>query len=62
MSEFEERIAWDMYFASVLGLQFHPANPPATRMSPAECARVADDALVQRRLRCLLSQLQSSEE
>lgn len=48
----EERIAWDMYFASVLGLQFHPANPPESRMSPEECAQVADAALYERKLRC----------
>lgn len=46
-------IAWDIYFANVLGIQYHPANPAHSRMSVADCARVADLALHERDKRCL---------
>lgn len=32
---------FDLYFASIVSLQYHPANPPDKRMSLQECAEVA---------------------
>lgn len=48
-------LAWDMYFANVLGIQYHPANPVNGRLSIKECALVADMALAERDKRCLSS-------
>ena len=36
---------WQIYFAGIASIQYHPANPPETRMSLEECAKVADKML-----------------
>lgn len=45
-----EMHAWDMYFCSVVAMQFHPGT--AQRLSWRECALVADMMIVERRERC----------
>ena len=34
---------WVIFFAQIAGIQYHPANPPETRMSLEDCAKVADN-------------------
>lgn len=48
----DELLAWDIYFAGVATIQYHPANPPKVRMSLEEMAVVADTMLLLRRERC----------
>lgn len=36
---------FDMYFASIVSFQYHPANPAATRLSLHECADIALEML-----------------
>lgn len=48
----DELVAWDIYFAGVATIQYHPANPPKTRMSVEDMAQVADRMLDERRARC----------
>jgi len=45
-------LAWDMYFANLVGLQYHPANPPGDRLSLEELGRVADAMIQERAKRC----------
>jgi hypothetical protein len=49
----EKQIAWDMYFASVTSMQYHPRatlNGAKVR-TIEECAKVADEMLVERKKR-----------
>lgn len=46
----DERTAWDIYFASILSIQHHPANREP--MLPAKAAMLADQMLNERRKRC----------
>ena len=39
---------FDMYFASITSFQYHPANPPESRKSLAECAGIALDMIALR--------------
>ena len=48
----DELLAWDIYFAGVATIQYHPANPPKLRLSLEEMAMVADAMLRIRRDRC----------
>lgn len=32
---------FDLYFSGIVAFQYHPANPPKTRMSLDECAEIA---------------------
>lgn len=36
---------FDMYFAGIVSIQYHPRNPPEERMTLEECAQVAVDML-----------------
>lgn len=59
MSEFERRmLAWDMYFAGVAGIQYHPGNPPESRLSLAEIGLIVDEMLIERDKRCQSGPLQ----
>lgn len=48
----DEVLAWDIYFAGVATIQYHPANPPKLRMSLEEMAVEADRMILLRRERC----------
>ena len=39
----EHNTKWEIYFAGIASIQYHPANPKETRMSLEECAKVADE-------------------
>lgn len=47
-----EQAAWDVYFAAVASIQYHPANPSEKRLQLAELAAIADQMLYHRRQRC----------
>lgn len=39
---------FDLYYATVLGFQFHPANPAQARLTHAQCADIALEACLLR--------------
>lgn len=41
----DDLTTWQLYFIGIASIQYHPANPPETRMSLEDCAKVADDML-----------------
>lgn len=47
----EDHAEWAMYFASITSFQYHPRNDPDTRMTIRECADIADQMLIEARLR-----------
>lgn len=49
----DERAAWDSYFAEVTGWTHHPGyyRENATKPTLAECAKIADEMLAERRRR-----------
>jgi hypothetical protein len=54
MTDLERRmLAWDMFFAGVAGIQYHPGNPPDQRMSLSDLADLVDLMLIEREKRWL---------
>jgi len=50
-----DQLAWDMFFANVVAMQYHPRNPVESRQSLSDLAAIADQMLVERNKRCLFS-------
>lgn len=48
-----DQMAWDMFFANLVGIQYHPANPPECRQSLEELADIVDRMMEVRVCRCL---------
>lgn len=40
-------IAWDTYFAGLMSISHHPKNGEPAR-TPEQCARIADEMLIER--------------
>lgn len=40
-----DRYAFDIFLASVMSIQYHPANPPESRMTPEEAIEIVDRIL-----------------
>lgn len=49
------QLAWDMFFANIVAIQYHPANPVETRQSLEVLAAIADQMILERAKRCPLS-------
>lgn len=49
----EERLAWDMYFHTLVGWSYHPGatRDGSARLSIFDAAKLADEMLVERRRR-----------
>lgn len=45
-------MAWDIFFANIVGIQYHPANPIESRQSLEDLALIADAMLIERNKRC----------
>lgn len=50
---YHDQLAWDMFYSGLVGIQYHPANPPDQRLSLEYLAEVADAMLKERNKRCL---------
>lgn len=51
MPDFQQ-MAWDIFYANLVGIQYHPGNPPDSRMPLADLALIADQMLIERNKRC----------
>lgn len=52
-----DQIAWDMFFANLVGIQYHPANPIESRQSLSDLADIVDQMMEERQKRCLFGPL-----
>ncbi len=49
----DEKTAWDIYFAGVVAMQYHPGYTVEKKLSLLECAEVANSMVEQRKKSCL---------
>jgi len=57
MPDFKQ-MAWDMFYANLVGIQYHPGNQHENRLSLDHLASIADRMLIERDKRCRSSQQQ----
>lgn len=46
------QLAWDMFFANLVAIQYHPGNPAKLRMSLEDLADITDEMMKVRANRC----------
>lgn len=51
-----DQMAWDMFFANLVGIQYHPANPIESRQPLEELADIVDLMMEVRTCRFLARQ------
>ena len=51
-----DQLAWDMFFANLVGIQYHPANPIESRQPLEELADIVDRMMEVRTCRFLARQ------
>lgn len=49
-----DQMAWDMYFANLVGIQYHPANPIESRQPLEDLADIVDKMMEVRQCRSVL--------
>lgn len=49
MNEYQDEIAWAMFFTAVKSWQYHPGTE--LQLTTAECAAIADEMLIELRQR-----------
>lgn len=38
-------VVWSMYFSGIVSFQYHPSNPPESRLTIEQCAEIADEMM-----------------